>query len=171
MNAFREALADKYQQYQIPSKEEVLDTIRNLKREYPTVEDSVIKMLEKNMGRYYDRLRREMIGYSVFNGIMVAGAPIILLEINKFKKDIAQDQKELRRVVNAVSKLKPEEQYNSALDELWNEKSVDNTGRSHFKREEEVAEPLITPVPKEMGTTNPLVRPDATETINPLARK
>lgn len=172
MNAFREALADKYQYYQLPSLEEVLDKVRKLKREFPRVNDDIYDFIVKDMTKMYGKYRREYVTNTVIAGLVVYAAPIIIPHrITVFKEYLEQDFKMIRKTLDEVNKVPSRDQ-----DNVFNSLYVDihatnNTNQEKFKREEEVAEPLITPVPKEMGTTNPLVRPDATETINPLAKR
>ena len=173
MNAFREALADKYHQYRIPSLEEVLEKTRGLKRAFPNVDNHFFNHIEKDMTRIYNQHRRELTGWSIYSGLGVASVPVIVLgEINRFKKTLEHLYILTQKALDETNKVPLLQEQKQVFDSIWaNVHGTINEHREKLKREEEVEEPLITPVPKEMGTTNPLVRPDATETINPLARK
>jgi hypothetical protein len=170
MNAFREALADKYHQYRIPSLEEVLEKTRGLKREFPNVDNHFFNHLEKNMTKIYNQYRRELIGLSAVSVTTLAPYTIPTFII-QFKDVLEHFYIRMRKALEKANKVPRQEQAN-AFSSIWVEvhKTI-NEHREKFEREEEVEEPLVTPVPKEMGTTNPLVKPNATETINPLARK
>lgn len=171
MNAFREALADKYHQYRLQSLEEVLDRIKAYKREFPKVEDRFYAAIEKDMTRIYTRLRRALVGYGVYQGLTVLGTTVIPDAINDIKKELDKEFTLIRKTLEETNKVPVQEQYLVFNREWANDYGTENKHHTKFKREEEVEVPLVTPIPKEMGTTNPLVRPDATETINPLARK
>lgn len=171
MNTVREALTDKYNQYRIPSLEEVVDRIKQFKREFPKVNDWIYAHIEKDMIRCYKDYRRVLIGTSTL-GLISAGPPIVIIkQIEYFKQSLEEDFALIRKSLNETSKVPvPEQDY--VFNREWSNTHItENKHHTKLKREEEVEVPLVTPIPKEMGTTNPLVRPDATETINPLARK
>jgi hypothetical protein len=170
MNAVREALADKYHQYRIPSLEEVLEKTRGFKREFPNIDNLYFNHLEKNMTKIYNNTRRQLIGLSAV-GVTTLTPYVIPTFIIQFKEVLEKYYTLMRKALEETNKV-PRQEQDNAFNSIWVDEYVtDNKHQEKLKREEEVKEPLVTPVPKEMGTTNPLVKPDVTETINPLARK